>query len=174
MGLEVATIAAISAGVSAAAATAGTVMSVRQANNAAKQAEMNADAEAKAIAQEKKRQSIEQAENQRRAAQQQNRMRAQQRAAMAGTGAMMGTGTVLDIEADTWAQQQLQLADQRYMFDLGQRQLTAQRTAVLDEGKAQASQIRGTRAGTVLSGMAQVASTGMQYFSTRPTTAKTQ
>ena len=43
-------------------------MQIRQAGNAAKQAEMNADAQAKAIGQEKKRQALEQSENQRRAA----------------------------------------------------------------------------------------------------------
>lgn len=147
----------------------GTAMQIRQAGNAAKQAEMNADAQAKAIGQEKKRQALEQSENQRRAATEQRRFRASQFAAMASTGAMTGTGTALDIEADTWAQQQLQLADQQYLADVGQRALSAQASTVRQEGYAQASQIRGTRAGTALQGLASMAQTAMMYKTSAPT-----
>ena len=162
---EPVTIAAISAAVAAASAGAATAMQIRQAGNAAKQAEMNADAQAKAIGQEKKRQALEQSENQRRAAVEQKRFRASQFAAMASSGAMTGTGTALDIEAETWAQQQLQLADQQYLADIGQRALSAQASTVRQQGYAQASQIRGTRAGTALQGLASMAQTAMMYSS---------
>jgi hypothetical protein len=148
----------------------GTAMQIRQAGNAAKQAEMNADAQAKAIAQEKKRQSLEQAENQRRAVIEQKRFRASQFSALASSGAMTGTGTALDIEADTWAQQQLQLADRQYLADIGQRALSAQASTVRQQGYAQASQIRGTRAGTALQGLASMAQTAMMYKANAPTT----
>jgi hypothetical protein len=152
------------AAVIAVGATAGsTVMQIRQAGNAAKQAEMNAEAQAQAINQEQKRQALEQTENQRRAAVEQKRFRSAQFAAMASSGAMTGTGTALDIEADTWAQQQLQLADQRYLADVQQRGLAAQASTVRQMGAAEASQIRGTRAGTALQGLASMAQIAMMY-----------
>jgi hypothetical protein len=145
-------------------------MQIRQAGNAAKQAEMNAEAQAQAIGQEQKRQALEQGENRKRAAMEQRRFRASQLSALASTGAQLGTGTALDIEADTWAQQQQQMADQQYLYDVGQRALGAQASTVRQQGRGEANAIRGQMAGTALSGLAQTAGLGYEMWTTRPQT----
>ena len=109
--------------VAIAAALASAYVSYDSSQTQAKQAEYNADAQQKAIAEEQKRQAAQESENQRRASQEQRRQRAMQLNAMAGSGAMLGTGTPLAIEADTWAKQQIELADQQRTADLAQRQL---------------------------------------------------
>ncbi len=159
---------------SIAAAGTGAYLQYDQSQNAAKQAELNADAQAQAIGQEQKRQALEQGENRRRAALEQRRFRASQLSALASTGAMLGTGTALDIEADTWAMQQLQLADQQYLSDVGNRSLTAQRQTVRQQGYGEASAIRGNATGTALAGLASTVGTGYQMWTTRPQTVRTQ
>lgn len=153
-----------------AASLTGSVISYQSSQTAAKQAEYNADAQQKAIAEEKKRQAAEASENQRRAVQEQRRFRASQLAAMGSTGAMLGTGTPLAIEADTWAKQQTELADAQRMAELSQRELAYQGYSVGFEGKTQAAAIRRQATGQAISDLAGI--TGMAYggFSTRPRT----
>jgi hypothetical protein len=170
---EPTTIALASLAVSTAAAGAGIAIQYDQQSKAAKQAELNADAQAQAIGQEQKRQALEQGENRRRAAVEQRRFRAAQFSALASTGALTGTGTALDIEADTWAQQQRQMADQQYLADVGQRGLAAQRQTVRQQGYGEASAIRGQMAGTALAGLASTVGTGYQMWTTRPQTIQT-
>jgi len=111
-------------------------ISYDSAQTTAKQTEYNAQAQADAISAEQKRQAAENEENRRRAVQEQRRFRAQQLATMSGSGAMLGTGSSLALEADTWAKQQTELADQQRVNDLAQNQLAFQRRSTLAMGAA--------------------------------------
>jgi hypothetical protein len=165
-GIEIALVAA-----SLVASAAGTYISYDSSKNASKQAEYNAQAQADAIGEERKRQALESQENQRRAVQEQRRQRATQLAAMAGSGAMLGTGSSLALEADTWAKQQTELADQQYVNQLSQRQLAYQRTSTLQMGQQTAAGIRRDATGQAISGIASTAGQAYQSWSTRPKTA---
>ena len=153
---------------SLASAAAGTYISYDSSKNASKQAEYNAQAQADAIGEERKRQALESQENQRRAAVEQRRARATQLAAMAGQGTLLGTGSSLAIEADTWAKQQTEMADQSRMNDLAQRQLAYQRTSTLQMGQQTAAGMRRDATGQAISGIASTAGQAYQAFSTRP------
>jgi len=146
---------AIAASVIASAAQG--VVSYQQAGEQAKQSEYNAEAEAKALSQEANRQQMEFEENRRRTAFAQRRARSEQLSQIAGSGILPGTGTALALEADTWNQQQRELADQSYMNQLTQRQLNYQAGTALELGKQQASQYRGQRAGIVIGTVGNIA-----------------
>lgn len=148
-------------------------ISYDSAQTAAKQAEFNAEAQADAIGAEQKRQALENEENRRRAVQEQRRFRAQQLAAMSGSGAMLGTGSSLALEADTWAKQQTELADQQHVNDLAQQQLGFQRRSTLAMGAAEAGQIRANATGQAITSLAGTVGQGYQAWSTRPQQAKT-
>ena len=137
------------------------------AQNAAKQSELNAQAQSDAIGQEQQRQAIQEQENQRRAVIEQRRFRASQLAAMGGSGAMLGTGSTLALEADTWAKQQTELADQQRMSDISQRNLAYQASSTLAMGQQQAAQIRAEATGQAVANLASTASTGGKAWSTR-------
>lgn len=141
-----------------ASATQG-VIAYQQAGEQAKQSEYNAEAEAAALKQEAVRQQTEFEENRRRTAFAQRRARAEQLSEIAGSGIQLGTGTALALEADTWNQQQRELADQSYMNQLSQRQLNYQAGTVLELGKQQASQLRGQRAGIIVGTVGNIAGT---------------
>jgi len=136
-----------------------------------KQGEANAQAQSDALAAEQSRQARENEENQRRAVQEQRRFRASQLAAMAGSGAMLGTGSSLAIEADTWAKQQTELADQQRVNDMAQSNLAYQRTNTLQMGSAQAAAMRRDATGAAISGLASTAGGAYRSWSTRPQTA---
>ena len=153
---------------SLAASAVGGYIAYDSGQTAAKQAEYNAQAQADAIGAEQERQAAETEENRRRAAVEQRRARATQLAAMGGNGAMLGTGSSLAIEADTWAKQQTELADQQRLTDLSQHQLSYQRQSTIAMGRAQAGQIRADATGQAISGIASAAGQGSQAFSTRP------
>jgi hypothetical protein len=156
------------------ASLAGTYMSYESSQTAAKQTEYNAQAQSDALAAEQRRQAMENEENQRRAVQEQRRFRASQLAAMAGNGAMLGTGSSLAIEADTWAKQQTELADQQRVNDLAQSNLAYQRTNTLQMGAQQAAAGRREATGAAISGLASTAGGAYRSWSTRPqTTAPT-
>jgi len=159
--------------VAIAASLASAYVSYDSSQTAAKQAEYNADAQQKAIAEEQKRQAAQESENQRRAAQEQRRQRAMQLNAMAGSGAMLGTGTPLAIEADTWAKQQIELADQQRTADLAQRQLAYEGYSTGIMGQQQAAQHRRDATGAAISGLASAAGGAYGTFTTRPTTGAT-
>lgn len=150
------------------ASLASAYVSYDASQTAAKQAEYNAQAQADAISAEQKRQAAENEENRRRAVQEQRRFRAQQLAAMSGSGAMLGTGSSLALEADTWAKQQTELADQQRVNDLAQNQLAFQRRSTLAMGAAEAGQIRAEGTGKAISSLASTAGQGYQAWSTRP------
>jgi hypothetical protein len=166
------TIGTIALYASLAASAAGSYISYASAQTAAKQAEYNAQAQQDEIAQEKRRQAAEEAENQRRAVQEQRRQRAAQLAAMGSTGAMLGTGTPLAIEADTWAKQQTELADAQRMAELSQRQLAYQGYSIGFEGKTQAAAIRRQATGQAISDLGSLAGQAYGSFSTRPTSTQ--
>lgn len=144
------------------ASAAQGVMQVQQLNEQAKQAEYNAKAQAQAINQEANRQQAEFEANRRRTMLQQKRARSQQLSQLADTGFMTGTGTALEIEADTWSKQQLELADQSYYNSLNQRELSYQRTTALAMGRQQAEQYRGQRGAAIAGTVANMAQIGMQ------------
>jgi len=146
-------------------------MQYDSAKSTAEQASLNAQAQADAIGEERKRQALESQENQRRLVQEQRRQRATQLAAMAGSGAMLGTGSSLALEADTWAKQQTELADQQYVNQLSQRQLAYQRTSTLQMGQQTANAIRAEATGQAISGIGQTLGQGYQAWSTRPQAA---
>jgi hypothetical protein len=151
-----------------AASAVSAYVSYDTSKTAAKQAEYNAQAQADAISAEQKRQALENEENRRRAVQEQRTQRARQLAAMAGQGAMLGTGSSLALEADTWAKQQIELADQQRVNDLAQQQLGFQRRSTLAMGAAEAGAIRAEGTGKAISSLASTASSGYRAFSTRP------
>jgi hypothetical protein len=167
MGLETATLLAIGYGVSAAATVAGATVSYVSSQNAAKQAELNAQAQSDAIGQERQRQALQEQENQRRAVQEQRRFRAAQLSAMGGSGAMLGTGSTLALEADTWAKQQTELADQQRMSDLSQRNLAYQASSTLQMGQQQGAQIRADATGRAISDFGSAAASASKAWSTR-------
>jgi len=167
MGLETATLLAIGYGVSAAATVAGATVSYVSSQNAAKQAELNAQAQSDAIGQERQRQALQEQENQRRAVQEQRRFRAAQLSAMGGSGAMLGTGSTLALEADTWAKQQTELADQQRMSDLSQRNLAYQASSTLEMGRQQGAQIRADATGQAISNLGSTAASASKAWSTR-------
>jgi hypothetical protein len=149
-------------------AATSAAISYSSAQTAAKQSEYNAEAQQKAIGIEQQRQAAQEAENQRRAAQQQREQRAMQLNAMAGSGAMLGTGTPLSLEADTWAKQQIEMADQQRVADLAQRQLAYEGYSAGIMGKQQAAAYRREGTGAVISGLASMASTAAgAAYSTR-------
>jgi len=152
---DIAVYAALAASIIASAAQG--VVSYQQAGEQAKQSEYNAEAEANALKQESIRQQTEFEENRRRTAFAQRRARAEQLSEIAGSGILPGTGTALALEADTWNQQQRELADQSYMNALSQRQLTYQAGTALELGKQQASQYRGQRAGIIIGTVGNIA-----------------
>lgn len=157
----------VTAIISVVAAVASAAISYDSAQTASKQAEYNAQAQADAIGAEQKRQAIEDEENRRRAVQEQRRFRAAQLSAMGGSGAMLGTGTSLALEADTWAKQQTELADQQRVSDLAQRQLAYQRSSTLEMGTQTAAGIRRDATGQAISSLASTASSGYSAWSTR-------
>jgi hypothetical protein len=124
-----------------------------------------------AIGEERKRQALEGQENQRRLVQEQRRQRATQLAAMAGSGAMLGTGSSLALEADTWAKQQTELADQQYVNQLSQRQLAYQRTSTLQMGQQTAAGIRSDATGQAIGNIGSTLGQAYQSWSTRPQAA---
>jgi hypothetical protein len=150
---------------------AGAAMSYNSAQNAAKQSEYNAQAQSDAIGQEQQRQAIQEQENQRRAVVEQRRFRASQLAAMGGSGAMLGTGSTLALEADTWAKQQTDLADQQRMSELSQRNLAYQASSTLEMGKQQASQMRAEATGQAVANLGSMAMAGGKAWTTRPQAA---
>lgn len=146
---------------------AGSAMQYNSAQNAAKQSELNAQAQSDAIGQEQQRQALQEQENQRRAVVEQRRFRASQLAAMGGSGAMLGTGSTLALEADTWAKQQTELADQQRMADLSQRNLAYQASSTLEMGRQQASQMRADATGQAVANLGSTAMAGGKAWSTR-------
>ena len=152
-------------------AAAGTYISYESSQTQAKQEEYNAQAQSDAIGAEQKRQALEEDENRRRAVQEQRRFRASQLAAMGGSGAMLGTGTSLALEADTWAKQQTELADQQRVAELSQRQLAYQRQSTLDMGAQTAAGIRRDATGQAISGAISAVGQGYSAWSTRPQAA---
>lgn len=166
------TTAAVYAVVSIVASAASSYIAYDSAQTASKQAEYNAQAQADAIGAEQKRQALEEDENRRRAVQEQRRFRASQLAAMGGSGAMLGTGTSLALEADTWAKQQTELADSQRMAELSQRQLSYQRQSTLDMGAQTAAGYRRDATGAAISGVASAVGAGYSAWSTRPQTVK--
>lgn len=146
-------------------------ISYDSAQTQSKQMEYNSQAQADAIGAEQKRQAMEDEENRRRAVQEQRRFRAQQLAAMGGSGAMLGTGTSLALEADTWAKQQTELADQQRVSDLAQRQLAYQRSSTLEMGQQQADVIRRDATGQAIGSAISAVGAGYSAWSTRPRTA---
>lgn len=138
---------------------AATTTQVIQTRNAAKQAELNAEAEAQALNREAQRQQIEFEENQRRLARQQKAFRSSQLARIAESGFLTGTGTALDLEADTWAQQQRELADQQYVQSVQQQSLQYKAGTALELGRQQSSMLRSQTLGTVAGGVGSIAGT---------------
>lgn len=155
------------------AATAGaTTIGVMESRNAAKQAELNAEAESDALHQEAKRRENEFIENQRRLAIDQRRFRASQLTSLADTGFLTGTGTSLMIEADTWAAQQRELADQTYNADLTNRSLLFGANQALTSGQQTSRELKSRTAGTILGGLGSMAGTAISsgIFKTKNTT----
>jgi len=158
------------------ASLAGSYLQYDSAQTQARQTEINTEAQSKAlrdsIGEEQRRQAMENEENQRRAVQEQRRFRASQLASMAGSGSLLGTGSSLALEADTWAKQQTELADQQRVNQMAQSDLAFQRrnqsSAAMQMGSAQAAGMRRDATGAAISGLASAAGQGYQAWSTRP------
>lgn len=165
--------AAVYAGYAALAASAVSgYIQYDSAQTQKEQSKLNAEAQNEAIGAEQNRLAAEESENRRRAVMQQRRMRASQTAALASTGAMIGTGSALDFEVDTWQKQQTELADQERIFQLSQRQLAYEGQSVLQQGEQQAAAFGRQATGAAIQGLANTAGSAYSAWSTRPQTAK--
>lgn len=153
-----------------AASAAGSVISYQQGQQAAKQSEYNAQAQADAIAAEQKRKNAELAENQRRLNLQGRRERASQLADLVGTGFVTSTGTPLAIMADTIEAQSRRTSDMATDVQLSNWQLGAQGQSILAEGRSQASQLRGQAGASLISGLSSAAGSAYDMLSNRPKT----
>lgn len=158
--------------ISAASTATSSILSYQAASDQAKQTEMNAEAQQKAIQAERLRKSAELAENQRRLAVQERRERAQQFSALASSGFAATTGTPLAIMSDTSQGQQERRADLVNQGNLTDWQLTVQGNTLMQEAQSQASALRGQAGATLLSGLGNTVSTGYGMYSNRPQKAK--
>lgn len=159
--------------VSVIGSAAGAVVSYRQQRDAARQTEMNAEAQAKAISMERQRKAAELAENQRRMAAEQRRARAAQFSALASTGFVATSGTPLEIMADTVQAQHRDLADLTEDGNLEQWKLGYQGQSLLDEARSSASLQRSKAGATLITGLAGAAqdATGLMSKGTKTGTA---
>jgi sortase (surface protein transpeptidase) len=168
MGLETGTIIAL---ISVAASAAGSVVSYQQGQQAAKQSEYNAKAQADALNAEQKRKNAELAENQRRISLQSRRERATQLADLVGTGFVTTSGTPLAIMADTVEAQSRRSSDMATETQLGNWQMGTQGQSILAEGRSQASQLRGQAGASLISGLSSAAGSAYDMTKNRPKTA---
>lgn len=141
----------------AAASIAGTALSYTSSQQAAKQSELNAEAQARALQAEQERKNAELSENRRRLAVQSRRERAQQLAAEAGSGFISSSGSPLAILSDTLSQQQRRTADMAEQTQLGIWQLGTERTTILAEGSSRARNYRSQAGASLLSGIGSAA-----------------
>lgn len=164
MGVETGTAATIAAYVGAASAVAGTAASLYASQQQARQAKMNAQAQANAQMQEAQRQQLEAAANQQRQALNQQRFRATQENMLAGGGFIGNTGSPLDIMTDTAATQSRELQDIGYGRDTNVWNLQAGANAAIGSGYSQASAIQNESYGTLLSNASQTAYQGYRVY----------
>lgn len=169
MGLETALV--VAAYASVAASIAGGAISYVSSQNAAKQTELNAEAQARALKQEQDRKNAEAAENQRRLAIQGKRERAQQAAEIQSTGFLATTGTPLSLMADTLEFQSQRAADLQNDANLTDWQLRNNRQTILAEGGSRARQMRSQAGASLVSSLGNVASGLTSAYSFTPRTA---
>ena len=124
---------------STAAAADGTALSYNASMQEAKQSQMNAQAQAQAMALESQRQQLETQQAQMRTAQNQQRFRATQEADLSGSGFLGTTGSPLDIMASTYASSQRDLQDMGYQRDTNVWGLQSSAIAASAQGNSQAS-----------------------------------
>ena len=158
---------------SVAASAAGSVISYQQSKTAARQTELNAQAQKEAIDAENARKAAEMAENQKRLATQGRRERAAQLADVVGSGVMPNTGTPLALMADTIAAQSQRMGDYSTEERLQQSRLASQGTSILAEGRSSAAMQRGQAGAALISGLASTASSAYGMYRNRAGTAKT-
>lgn len=168
MGLEVAL-----AAVSIAATATGAALSYSQGQQAAKQSELNAAAQARALQQEQDRKNAELKENRKRLSIQSKRERAQLLAQEAGTGFVTSSGSPLAIMADTLETQQRRTSDMTEQTQLGIWQLGTERQSILAEGSSRAKRLRSEAGASLLSGVANTAGNAYGLYSNRATTKST-
>lgn len=144
--------------VAVAAALAGTAQSYYASTQAAKQSEMNANAQSQAIGAEQQRQALETEQTQRRKIMEQRRFTAMQENQLSGSGFLSTTGSPLDILADTYTAQQRELHDVGYQNDTNQWGLSSQAQAAIGQGNSQAGAIRSQAGATLLSNLGTTAS----------------
>lgn len=144
---------------SLAATAASTALSVTAQQTAADQAEVNAEAQRDALINERQQKELVFSENQRRLAEEQRRFRAKQLASIADSGIVAGVGTALQIEADTFKQQNVDLGDAAILNQVEQGNLTYQAGAALQMGKAEAAGYRRAATGSLISGIGSMVGT---------------
>jgi hypothetical protein len=166
MGLETATVVAIASVVSSAASAA---YGAYASNQAAKQEEMNAQAQADALRMEQTRKNQELAENMKRQAVANKRFRATQAAEMSGMNINPTVGTPLDFSIDTVIAQNRELQSMVYDGELTQRELAYGAQSALAMGDQKASNYRMQAGATILSG----ASSALGAAYNRPKTSTT-
>jgi len=144
---------------SLAATAASTAISYSAQQTAAKQAKYNAEAESQALANEQKQKELEFSENQRRLAEDQRRFRAKQLAAIADSGIVAGVGTALQLEADTWKQNNTDLTDAGIVNQINSSNLNYRAGAALQLGKAESAGYKRAATGTLVSGLGSMVGT---------------
>lgn len=166
MGLETSVIIGITSAVlSAAGGTVGAVMSANAQKDAARQTEMNAEAQRNALMAERARKAQEAAENSRRLAVQERRERASILAEQGASGVMTTTGTPLSVMSDALAFQEERRADIVNNARLDQWELGAQGQALMQEGQSRARSMRSQAGASLVSGILGAAQGGVSTYS---------
>jgi len=155
MGLETAAI--IGAYASVAAGIAGAAISIDSGNKQAKQATLNAQAQAEALADEQARKNLELSENRKRAVVEQRRQRSQLLAEQSETGGLLGSGSELAVLAREIEYQGIQLRDETYLSTLEQRELQYRGTSALAMGANAAANARMQGYGSAISQLGSAA-----------------
>lgn len=143
-----------------AASVAGAAVSAQAQRTAAKQTELNAEAQNKALKMEQDRKEAELAENQKRLALQERRERASQFSSLASSGFIATTGTPLAIMADTVDAQQQRRSDLSMGAELDIWGLNVQGDTLMQEARSKASSLRSQAGATLLSGFGTAAGQG--------------
>lgn len=153
------------------ASAAGAAVSYSQQQTAAKQTEYNAQAQADAISQEQARKTAELAENRRRLALQSRRERGSQLADIVGSGLLPSSGTPLAIMADTVQAQATRAADVSTQAEGEIWQLGTQGSSILSEGRSSARLQRAQAGTSLVTGLANTASSAYGMYANRPRSA---
>jgi hypothetical protein len=133
-----------------------------------KAAQTEGEMQARAIEDEQKRKQIELVENQRRTAANQSKFNSSQIASIASSGAQAGSGSPLTLIAESYRNQQLQLADSQYQGDTEQRGMSWEASRSRYGGAAGAYAAKQQKYSNLISGVGQLAASAYSVQKNTP------